>query len=89
MGISAEWLDLKILVGIVVEPKLLEEVCKSLSKVKEVLKVYEVTGEYDVFAEIDVPSVEAFRSLLKKDVLAIHGVKLTESSVVLGVWKDQ
>lgn len=79
---------MKILVGIVVEPKLLEEVCKTLSKVQEVAKVYEVTGEYDVFAEIEVASVEAFRELLKKDVLAVSGVKLTESSVVLGVWKE-
>jgi len=79
---------LKILVGIVVEPKLLEEVCEALSKVEEVARVYEVTGEYDVFAEIEVASVEAFRELLKKDVLAVSGVKLTESSVVLGVWKE-
>ena len=79
---------MKILVGIVVEPKLLEEVCEALSKVEEVARVYEVTGEYDVFAEIEVASVEAFRELLKKDVLAVSGVKLTESSVVLGVWKE-
>jgi len=79
---------LKVLVGIVVEAKLLEEVCEALSKVEEVAKVYEVTGEYDVFAEIEVASVEAFRELLKKDVLAVSGVKLTESSVVLGVWKE-
>ncbi|MFQ5951571.1 MAG: Lrp/AsnC ligand binding domain-containing protein [Candidatus Geothermarchaeales archaeon] len=79
---------MKVLVGIVVEPRLLEEVCEMLSKVEEVVEVYEVTGEYDVFAEIEVASVEAFRALLKEDVLAMPGVKLTESSVVLGVWKE-
>jgi DNA-binding Lrp family transcriptional regulator len=79
---------LKVLVGIVVEPKLLEEVCQKLSELEAVTQVYTVTGEYDVFIITEAPSVDAFRELLKENVLSVPGVKLTESSVVLGVWKE-
>ncbi len=80
---------MKILVNINVDPSLLEEVCKSLVEMSEVMRAYEITGQYDVFLEMEVDSVEDFRRILKEKILGIDGVKLTESSVVLGVWKDQ
>ncbi len=78
---------MKILVNINVDPSLLEDVCRSLVGMEEVIRVYEVTGQYDVSVEMEVDSVEDFRRILKEKVLGISGVKLTESSVVLGIWK--
>ncbi|MFQ5710997.1 MAG: Lrp/AsnC family transcriptional regulator [Candidatus Geothermarchaeales archaeon] len=80
---------MKLVVHIVVDPKSLEEVCQNLSKLEEIKRVYEITGEYDVFTEVEVESVEDFRRLLKEKILKIAGVKLTESSIVLGVWKEE
>ena len=78
---------MKVLVNINVDPKSLNEVCEALVKLDEVTRLYEVTGEYDIFLEVEVESVDEFRDLLKEKILSISGVKLTESSVVLGIWK--
>ena len=78
---------MKILVQIVVDPPKLEEVCKKLVLMPEAKTVYEITGEFDIFVELDVNSIKEFREILKNKILKIDGVKLTESSVVLGEWK--
>ena len=72
---------------IVVEPEKLENVCKSLSKIKGVTKVYEITGEFDIFIEVEIESMEVFRNTLKNKILKIPGIRMTQSSVVLGEWK--
>ncbi len=79
--------SMKILVQIVVDPPKLEEVCKKLAEMPETKTVYEITGEFDIFVELDVNSIDEFREVLKNKILKIEGVKLTESSVVLGEWK--
>jgi Lrp/AsnC family transcriptional regulator for asnA, asnC and gidA len=78
---------MKVLVQIVVDPPRLESVCKELSKLNEAISVYEVTGEFDIFVELNVNSVKEFRDIMKNKILKINGVKLTESSIVLGEWK--
>lgn len=78
---------MKVLVQIVVDPPKLEEVCKKLSSIPETKVVYEITGEFDIFIELNVNSISQFREILKNRILKINGVKLTESSVVLGEWK--
>ena len=78
---------MKVLVQIVVDPPKLEDVCKKLAAMPEVKTVYEITGEFDIFIEINVDSIDKFRNILKNKILKIDGVKLTESSVVLGEWK--
>lgn len=78
---------MRVLVQIVVDPPRLESVCKELSKLQETMAVYEVTGEFDIFVELDVNSVKEFRDIMKNKILKINGVKLTESSIVLGEWK--
>ena len=78
---------MKVIMLIVVEPEKLEKVCKSLSKIKGVTKVYEITGEFDIFIEIEIESMEVFRNTLKNQILKIPGIRMTQSSVVLGEWK--
>lgn len=86
--IGCQWnVSLKVLVNINVDPKYVNEVCEALVKLDKVTRLYEVTGEYDLFLEVEVESVDEFRDLLKEKILSISGVRLTESSVVLGVWK--
>ena len=72
---------------IVVEPEKMENVCKNLAKINEIVKVYEITGEFDIFIEIEVESMELFRKTLKEEILKIPGIRMTQSSVVLGEWK--
>ncbi len=78
---------MKVIMLIVVEPDKLENVCKSLAKIKNVTKVYEITGEFDIFIELDVESIQVFRKILKEDILKIQGIRMTQSSVVMGEWK--
>jgi len=78
---------MKILVQVVVDPPRLEEVCKKLVSLPEIKKIYEITGEFDIFLELEVNSIDDFRDILKNKILKISGVKLTESSIVLGEWK--
>jgi DNA-binding Lrp family transcriptional regulator len=78
---------MKVIMLIVVEPEKLENVCKSLSKINGITKVYEITGEFDIFIEIEVDSMEIFRNTLKNKILKIPGIRMTQSSVVLGEWK--
>jgi len=78
---------MKVIMLIVVEPEKLENVCKSLSKIKGIKKVYEITGEFDIFIEVEAESMEIFRNTLKNQILKIPGIRMTQSSVVLGEWK--
>jgi len=78
---------MKALVSIVVDPERSPEVCSRLSQIEEIRKVYEVTGQYDVVVEVEVGSIEEFREVLNKKILAIKGVKMTESAIVLCEWK--
>jgi len=78
---------MKALVSIVVDPERSSEVCSQLSQIEEIRKVYEVTGQYDVVVEVEAGSIEEFREILNKKILAIKGVKMTESAIVLCEWK--
>ncbi len=78
---------MKAIVLIVVEPNKLDSVCKALARIDEVTKVYEITGEFDVFTELEVEDVETFRHILKDKIMRIAGVRMTQSSLVIGEWK--
>ena len=72
---------------IVAEPNKLEDVCKVLSKIEGVSKVYEITGEFDIFIELEFEDINIFRDILANKILKIDGVRMTQSSIVLGEWK--
>ncbi len=78
---------MKAIVLVVVEPNKLDNVCKALSRLEETTKVYEITGEFDIFTEIEVDDVETFRHILKDKIMKINGVRMTQSSLVIGEWK--
>lgn len=72
---------------IIVEPNMMDNVCKKLIKIPEVEKVYEITGEFDIFIELDFESIETFRKILRDRIMKIEGVRMTQSSVVMSEWK--
>jgi len=72
---------------LVVEPNKLDDVSKKLAKIPQVTKVYEVTGEFDIFIELEFESINVFSQILKKEILKINGIKMTQSSIVLSEWK--
>lgn len=79
---------MRALIEIVVEPKMLERVCKEISRLEKAVRVYEITGEFDIFVELEVESMDELRKILKEKILKVNGVKTTHSSVVLGEWKS-
>lgn len=79
---------MKALIEIIVEPKMMEKVCREISRLENAIKVYEITGEFDVFVELEVDSMNELRNILKEKILKVNGVKTTHSSVVLGEWKS-
>ncbi len=79
---------MKALIEIIVEPKMMEKVCREISRLENAIKVYEITGEFDIFVELEVESMNELRKILKEKILKVNGVKTTHSSVVLGEWKS-
>ena len=72
---------------IIVEPNMMDEVCKKLIKIPEIEKVYEITGEFDIFIELEFDSIDTFRNILRDQIMKIEGVRMTQSSVVMSEWK--
>jgi len=72
---------------IIVEPNMMDEVCKKLIKIPEIKKVYEITGEFDIFIELEFDSIDTFRNILRDQIMKIEGVRMTQSSVVMSEWK--
>ncbi|HIQ13802.1 MAG TPA: Lrp/AsnC family transcriptional regulator [Thermoprotei archaeon] len=78
---------MKAIMLIIVEPNMMDEVCKKLIKIPEIKKVYEITGEFDIFIELEFDSIDTFRNILRDQVMKIEGVRMTQSSVVMSEWK--
>ncbi len=70
-------------VNIFVESALMDEVVSKLLKVDNVEELYEVTGEFDLVALISAEDIEEFRDTLNHQILNIHGIRSTVSSIVL------
>jgi len=78
---------MKAIMLIIVEPNMMDEVCKKLIKIPEIKKVYEITGEFDIFIELEFDSIDTFRNILRDQIMKIEGVRMTQSSVVMSEWK--
>jgi DNA-binding Lrp family transcriptional regulator len=65
----------------------MDEVIQALSKIDDVEELYEVTGEFDIITLVSADDIEEFREVLKNEIMKIHGVRSTVSSIVLKAHK--
>ena len=82
MGYSSE-----AIVGILVEPSIIDDVADAVSTLDEVSWVVVTTGAYDIFAWVEVQSSEEMGLFLRRKLGTISGVRRTETFVNLAVRK--
>jgi DNA-binding Lrp family transcriptional regulator len=73
-------------VHIYVEGDLLE-IQKKIMYIDQVISVFDVTGDYDSIAWVACVDRDEFSDVVKR-ILAIRGVKKTNTSVILNIVKD-
>ncbi|MEM2142033.1 MAG: Lrp/AsnC ligand binding domain-containing protein [Candidatus Thorarchaeota archaeon] len=79
--------QIRVILQIYVESKDLDRVSKALCEIDSVRDVYEVTGEADLIIVVETPDVNAFRDVLKNEIMMVEGIRSTVSSVVTYVHK--
>ena len=82
MGYQSE-----VLIGVQVEPDMLEEVAARMAEFKYTTLVSITTGTYDVFAWATLPNAESLGEFIRDHVGKTPGVQRTETFVSLGVRK--
>ncbi len=82
MGYQSE-----VLIGVQVEPDMLEEVATRMAEFKYTTLVSITTGTYDVFAWATLPNAESLGEFIRDHVGKTPGVQRTETFVSLGVRK--
>ena len=82
LGYSSE-----AIVGIQVDPSIVDQVADAVSMLVEVSWVVVTTGAYDIFAWVEVHSAEELGIFLRRKLGVISGVRRTETFVNLGIRK--
>jgi Lrp/AsnC family transcriptional regulator for asnA, asnC and gidA len=75
------------IVGLQVDPGMIEDVAAALASVPEALNVSVTTGAFDLFAWVALPSSEELHSFLLAVVGNIPGVRRSETFVIMSVKK--
>lgn len=70
-------------VNIFADTNQIDEVVAALQKLENIEEVYEVAGEYDIVTVVSTSTLEEFRDILQKQIMKIHGVKSTISTIIL------
>ena len=81
--------EFEALVGIQVDPGLVEPVAEAITKLTDTKWVSITTGTYDVFAWVILPTAEALGKFLRNKIGEIEGVNKTETFVSLQVVKRE
>ena len=76
------------LVGLQVDPALVDPVGTELARIPEVQYVSVTTGAYDIFLWVAVSSPEELSEFLRSRIGAIQGVRRTETFVNLSIKKN-
>jgi Lrp/AsnC family transcriptional regulator for asnA, asnC and gidA len=76
------------LVGLQVDPALVEPVAVQLAKIDEVQYAAITTGAFDIFLWVALPSPEELAAFLRARVGSIPGVRRTETFVNLSIKKN-
>ena len=81
--------EFEALVGVQVDPGLVEPVADAITNLQATKWVSITTGTYDVFAWVILPTAEALGRFLRNSIGEIEGVKKTETFVSLQVVKRE
>ena len=76
------------LIGLQIDPALVDFVAAELAEIEEVQYVAVTTGAYDIFLWIAVGSPEELSSFLRTRVGTINGIRRTETFVNLSIKKN-
>ncbi len=67
----------------------IEEISKSLQEINYVEDIYLVTGEWDLILKVRFPDVETMKNFLLRDLRNMDGVKDSQTSMVISIFKDR
>ena len=81
--------EFEALVGVQVDPGLVEPVADAITNLQDTKWVSITTGTYDVFAWVILPTAEALGRFLRNSIGEIEGVNKTETFVSLQVVKRE
>ena len=81
-------LNTSAIIGIDVQPDILEKVAGALSEREEIGFLGVSTGRYDLLAWIQVKSLEELREFLEGFLAKVRGVRKTETLVLLDIKKQ-
>ncbi len=84
---SSFGLNTSAVIGIDVQPDALEAVASGLAMSEEVIFVGVSTGRYDLIINVLVGTLEELRAFLEEVLTKLHGVRKTETLVLLDVKK--
>jgi len=70
------------------DPKMLQEVFDSLSKIEDIYEIYDVTGSYYAIVKIRTKDREHLKRIID-EIGVIEGVKSTETAIVLRSVKEE
>mgnify|MGYP000279974688 FL=1 len=70
------------------DPKMLQEVFDSLSKIEDIYEIYDVTGSYYAIVKIRTKDREHLKRIID-EIGVIKGVKSTETAIVLRSVKEE
>lgn len=85
---SSFGLNTSAIIGIDVQPDALEAVASGLTMSEEVIFVGVSTGRYDLIINVLVGTLEELREFLEEVLTKLHGVRKTETLVLLDVKKQ-
>ncbi|KYH40402.1 MAG: AsnC family transcriptional regulator [Candidatus Bathyarchaeota archaeon B26-2] len=70
------------------DPKMLQDVFDSLSKIDDIYEIYDVTGSYYAIVKIRTRDREHLKRIID-EIGAIEGIKSTETAIVLKSVKEE
>ena len=76
-------IDVKASVGINRDPKLKEQIHKSLMETAEIASISEITGRFDIMVRVYAKNLEALHTIVIEKIGKIDGIQNTETFVEL------
>jgi Lrp/AsnC family transcriptional regulator for asnA, asnC and gidA len=79
--------DAPAMISISVQPPMINQVAKTISKFPEVSYLIMVSGDYDLLVEVLCKDRDHLANFLNEKLLKVPGIKNTQTSMVLHTYK--